>query len=62
MQIPPQFFDIFGALGFIYVTAFALWVFFRRESPPRWAVIVLFCIGILGLFVDSTIVYQFYLR
>lgn len=60
-NMEPQFFDIFGFLGFIFITVFSFFML-RGSSMPRWSVFVLLVIGILGLFIDGTIVYISYLK
>ncbi len=57
----PQFFDIFGALGFAYIVALSLFVLSGREVS-KWTFIILLLIGIIGLLVDVLIVYTFYLK
>lgn len=60
-MLKPQFFDIFGFLGFIYIATIA-WLLLSGISLPQWAIIILLLIGIIGLVVDGIIVYKFYLK
>ena len=60
-SLEPQFFDIFGVTGFIYIVVLSF-LALRGTSIPKWALIILFLVGITGLLVDSRIVYISYLR
>jgi hypothetical protein len=68
--LQPQFFDIFGAIAFIYIIFFSirglfgkqiLWGIFGKKIP-NWALITLLSIGIMGLIIDSLVIYTFYLK
>jgi multidrug transporter EmrE-like cation transporter len=61
LPLPPQFFDIFGFCGFVYITAVA-WLALRGISLPKWIFIILLLVGIIGLMVDGFVVYEFYLK
>jgi len=56
----PEFFDIFGFIGFLFITVITLWSLFRGKSMPRWAIVILAVIGIIGLCVDGTIIFLYY--
>jgi mannose/fructose/N-acetylgalactosamine-specific phosphotransferase system component IID len=58
----PQFFDIFGIIGFVYIIVFSIWVLKTKKPVSVWALAVLFAIGIIGFLVDSAIVYFSYLK
>ncbi len=60
--IRPEFFDIFGILVFIFIIFMSIWGIKFSKPIPRWAFIILLFIGILGLTVDSLIVFNFYLK
>ena len=60
--IHPEFFDIFGIIAFAFIVLVAAWSLKAREVVPNWALIVLLVIGILGLIVDSAIVYLTYIK
>ncbi|MCH8987122.1 hypothetical protein IIA94_03085 [Patescibacteria group bacterium] len=62
LLLRPEFFDIFGVFGFIYIVILSLVGIKRPSSIPKWAFIVLLVIGIIGLLVDSGIVYLSYLQ
>lgn len=64
MKLPPaEFFDIFGALAFLYITGFSLWLlFYQNFFPPRWPAVILFLIGVIGFIVDAVIVYRSYVK
>lgn len=57
----PQHFDILGALAFAYIVAFAV-AMRSGAAMPDWAVVVLLCIGGLGLIVDLSIVFVYFIR
>lgn len=59
---PPQFFDIFGLICFIYLIVLSLLCLADKKNIPRVMFIVLFFIGLLGLIIDGLMVYQFYLK
>ena len=54
-----EFFDIFGVLAFLFITIFAGWMFYTNKKPKKWTVLILLIIGLLGLIVDSIIVYNY---
>lgn len=58
----PQFFDIFGFIGFIYILAFSVWALNVQTEIPMWALMILFAIGVIGFIVDGMIVYTSYLK
>ena len=69
-SLKPQFFDIFGVVGFIYIVYFSvrglfgkkiLWGLFGKKIP-NWTLIILLLIGLIGLIIDSWVVYTFYLK
>lgn len=60
-SLEPQFFDIFGLVVFIYITLFS-WLLLRRIYVKKWMIIVLFLIGVIGLLVDGSVVYVYYLK
>ena len=58
----PEFFDIFGLIGFIFITWLAIHLLTKKQAPPKWASVILLIIGILGLIIDGAIVFINYLR
>ena len=56
-----EFFDIFGFLGFIYITGTSLWMLKNKKKLPKPATIILLILGILGLLIDGSIVINKYL-
>ncbi len=60
-SLEPQFFDIFGLIVFIYITLLS-WLLLRRIYVKKWMIIVLFLIGVIGLLVDGSVVYVYYLK
>lgn len=59
LDIQPQFFDIFGALAFIYIIAISV-LLLKNVKLPRIVILLLLAIGILGFLIDSSIVYTFF--
>lgn len=59
-SLEPHFFDIFGFMGFVYITLISF-LLLKKKNPPRWMVFILFIIGVIGLVVDGIIVYKYYL-
>jgi len=60
INLQPEFFDIFGLIAFLFIVAFSFWalkVKKPRKRIPRYIFIALFIIGILGVLVDSIIVF-----
>ncbi len=60
-MVNAEFFDIFGFLGFIYIAAIGLWMLKNNKKLPKWEIIILFIIGILGLIIDGFIIIKTYL-
>ncbi|MEK7654477.1 MAG: hypothetical protein AAB345_04365, partial [Patescibacteria group bacterium] len=60
-SLAPQFFDIFGSIGFIYIVVLAL-LMVRGVFIPKWASGLLLLVGSIGLIVDGLMVYTYYLR
>jgi len=58
----PDFFDIFGIGVFSFITVVAAWALNTGRPLPRLLLTIILVIGIVGLIVDSTIVYFLYLR
>jgi len=59
----PAYFDVFGVVAFIIITVIAGWGLHRKTIPlPRWTLLVLLAIGLLGLLVDVSIVTNFLVR
>ncbi len=57
----PAFFDLFGLLTFTFITVISSLSLFKHKEMPRWAVIILLCIGIAGLIVDGVIVWTHFI-
>ena len=60
--IRPEFFDIFGVGVFAVITTMSARTLFFGGPFPHWMLIFLFVIGVLGLLIDWTIVYETYLK
>lgn len=52
----PAFYDIFGFVGFLFITLLALWSLKKKHRVPRWAKIILLIVGVIGLVVDGYVV------
>lgn len=58
----PQFFDIFGIFAFLYIVVVSLWALKSKKELPLWALAIMLFIGVLGLAIDSVVVYSHYLK
>lgn len=56
-MLSPQFFDIFRLLGFVYITIAAAFLL-KSRTLPKWFLVVLLLIGLVGLIVDGYIVFH----
>jgi len=61
-MLRPEFFDIFGVGVFGFITILAAWALKTQRPLPQWTIILLLLIGILGLTIDSIIVFLSYLQ
>jgi uncharacterized membrane protein len=52
------FLSIFAFSGFVYIIVLAT-LMLRGMSVPRWAFVLLFIIGVLGLVLDGIMVYLY---
>ncbi|MBI4132016.1 MAG: hypothetical protein HY474_00095 [Candidatus Sungbacteria bacterium] len=57
----PADFDILGIGVFTFITAVSIWALKTHRPLPRWILFLLLMIGVLGFFIDGTIVYLTYL-
>ena len=60
-MVNAEFFDIFGFLGFVYITSISLWMLKNNKKLPKMAIIILLTIGVLGLLIDGFIIIKTYL-
>mgnify|MGYP003452804059 CR=1 FL=1 len=60
--IRPEFFDIFGVGVFTIITLLSGWSITTKQCIPEWGLLFLFFAGILGIFIDGTIVDKTYLH
>ncbi len=58
----PEFFDIFGFAGFIFIIFFSLYLLKKNKVPPKLYSIILLIIGILGLIIDGAVIFFNYLN
>lgn len=58
----PEFFDTFGLIVFLYITAISVWGLNSKQCLPQWSYTVLLLIGLSGLLVDGFIVYVYFLE
>jgi len=56
----PEFFDIFGIGVFAFIACISIFGLKTNKKIPKWALIILLIIGILGLIIDGTIVIMTY--
>ncbi|MDP3727014.1 MAG: hypothetical protein Q8R35_00030 [bacterium] len=61
-MLQPAAFDILGIGVFAFITVAATWSLKMHRPLPRWILLLLLVIGILGFLIDGTIVYVTYLR
>ena len=52
------FLSIFAFSGFVYISVLGA-LMLRGVAVPRWAFVILFVIGILGLLLDGVMVYLY---
>jgi len=60
-MVNAEFFDIFGIIAFLYVTIISLMMLKKKNKLPKWTILFMLIVGILGLIVDTTIVIKTYL-
>ena len=61
-KFKPESFDILGLFTFSFITILSFWSLVSYNPFPRWAVFILLLIGIAGLIIDGSIVYQTYIK
>lgn len=54
--------DIFGIIVFLFITISSIWALKTRKVYPTWVLIIFLAIGVVGLLVDSIIVYLTFLK
>lgn len=60
--IRPEFFDIFGIGIFSFIAIITALALKTKGDIPHWALIALLIFSLLGLIIDSTIVYLTYIK
>lgn len=55
-----EFFDLFGLPTFASIAILSGWAITTGAPIPQWGLIFLFFVGIIGIFVDGTIVNKTY--
>ena len=58
----PEFFDIFGIFVFSFLIFASLWGLKTKKPFPKWMLMALLLIGILGFIVDGIIVFVTYIQ
>ena len=53
------FFDIFGAMAFLFIILFSFYILYKNKKPSKLWTIILLVIGIIGLIVDLINVYYY---
>jgi len=51
--LSPQFFDIFGAIAFLFLISASSWLIRVNHKAPRWLLIAILILGITGFLVDT---------
>ena len=62
ISMKPQQFDILGAIAFLYIVGFAFYAILHDGHAPLWSIDLLAFIGLMGLLVDTSIVYTYFLK
>jgi len=57
-----QHFDILGTVVFLFITFMSFRSLVGDNPLPEWSLYILLLIGILGLIIDSSIVYNFFIK
>ncbi len=60
-KIKAEFFDIFGAIAFFYITIISIFGLLNNGNLPRLQNLILLFVGVGGLIVDCIIVTKTYL-
>lgn len=60
--IRPEFFDIFGLFVFSFIIFTSVWGLKTGKPFPKWILVALLFVGVVGLIVDGTIVFVAYLQ
>jgi hypothetical protein len=60
-RLKPQFFDIFGVLGFAVIILASVFIILDNESYHSGIYAILF-IGIVGIMVDINVVFKHYIK
>jgi multidrug transporter EmrE-like cation transporter len=58
----PAFYDIFGLVVFTFLTSVGIYMINKPKDPPQIIWFILIIIGLLGLFVDGSIVIGEFLK
>lgn len=58
----PEHFDTLGILSFTYILSFALWAYITEVAVPQWTLALLAFIGVIGLLIDCSTVFQYILN
>ncbi|MEK6757858.1 MAG: hypothetical protein AABX88_01900 [Nanoarchaeota archaeon] len=53
----PEFWDLFGLPIFILITGLSFWMLKYKRVPPKWVILGVMTIGILGAIVDGFMIY-----
>ncbi|MBU3907227.1 MAG: hypothetical protein KKA64_03170 [Nanoarchaeota archaeon] len=56
------FYDLFGFVGFVFITILATQMLVKNKLPAKWAIIVLLAIGISGIIVDGIMTYLKFIK
>jgi hypothetical protein len=58
----PEFYDIFGLMGFIFLLITSIYAVLNRGRLPLWSWIIILVIAIIGFSVDITMVMRNFLN
>lgn len=57
----PEFFDIFGFIGFAFIFIAGIIMTKSKKKMPDWVGFIILLIGIIGLIVDGFVVFKNYI-
>ena len=55
-KYPPEFFDNFGLIIFVFITGLGYWMFTTKKEAPDIIAYILLLVGLLGVVIDGYIV------
>ncbi|NCS98605.1 hypothetical protein GW764_00280 [Candidatus Parcubacteria bacterium] len=62
MKLKPQHYDILGLVVFLFIVGIAFFGIYNELQLPQWVFVVLLLIGVGGLLIDGSIVYNYFIK